>query len=104
MPPELLVLVVRRCFGIEELESRPGGTDEWVIMHGARHLATTKPAPNLEPFRGWDTQHGVGKHRFHFVENWLAKTDRTVADYAGDGAANAVFGVAEALDDCLHPC
>jgi hypothetical protein len=73
-------------------------------VHGARDLASAKPGLNLEPFRSWDTKHCVGKHCFQLVEDGLTQANWAVADHAGDGAADAVFGVAKALDDFLHAC
>ena len=71
-------------------------------MDTARDFCAGEPGTDFETFRGGDGEHGVGEHGFEFVEDGLAEADGTVADDAGDGAADGVARVAVFLDEGRH--
>lgn len=83
--------------------SRDGRSlDKCVVVDRAGDLAPSKTGADLETLGGGDAQHGVREHGFHLVEDRLAEADGTVPDDARHGAADAVVGVAELLDDLDH--
>ena len=66
------------------------------------YFGSRKATPDLEALRSGYGKHSVSKHRFKFVEDRFAQSDRTVADHAGYGAADRVFCVAVFLDEGRH--
>ena len=78
--------------------------DEWVIVLASRELSASEARPDLERLCGWDREHGVCKNGFELVETWLAETEWTATDNAGDGAAQGVvagFGGANRLIESI---
>lgn len=76
--------------------------DEGVVMDRAGDFAAAEAGADFEALGRGDGEHGVPELGLKLVEAGLAKSDRDIADDAGDCTTDAVVVVAVFLDDLGH--
>lgn len=74
-------------------------SDKGVIMNGAGDFAAAEARADFEALSSGDAEHGVGELSLELIEARLAQADGDIADDTGDGAADAVVGIAVLFDE-----